>query len=858
MPPLCFACVWMLSCAGRTEDEPGRFYAHYTQLEIEDQPEGLSGPLADVVVNVGTRGQLVFSRETSYRPVWTFGDDGTEAVPHLSGIAGDGPPEGRFDRSNQYTYARVIEQADDEIVVHWRYYPDLADLSPAGVVHEHYIVSRDGTVVRTHREGTSDYEAWVDPLNRTTQTFTLTPRGIEDLQTTPPSRSDPAPPVGGRPLLEAPLPVEPLARWAFDEGRGRTAGPSGTVDRPLWKAGVSGTALGFDGYGSAVRVDAPPAVSDAVTVGAWVAVGARPWNTAPVVDHAAGDRGYALDVDAYGQLTFTVEGVTLTADEPLERHRWAHVAGVSGPEGMGLYVDGAPVATGPAADAPRPPDGPLLIGLNRTPVAATDAVRFDDLDEFHHFSGPVGFEGLIDEVVVFGEALDATDVAAWYATQSAGAQSPDLDPRRLPDLGTDGASFGAVHTRLAYHDLWDRQWRVSDTEDVVVRFDDQPTAFVYWRGTTHGMNAVTEGVWMSDQSVEIIIPDEEEEVVDTVTLSEHMSDKQALRSHVRVIENTAARVVVHWRYGVGDVFGTLIDARGFVDERHTIYPDGIAVRDVFYHVLADEGGMEFYHDFQLLVEPDDDPADFVDLTAVSLADLSGPVADLTWPLAEGRNVETGPERGNIAVLNTRTAWRIFGIAQGGGFYPAGGGGEISPYVDWNGQDFPFAGPWNHWPVAQIPSDGRFATAYDRVAHFAVGSLESFEYGTGSMLVGFTQGDAGSLVDVARSWRNAPAVRRRSGLRDGDYDVDQRAYTFVRTGDEMAFTVDASPESPMVHPCFLIRDWNDDRPAVVRADGSVVDDVRQGVTVDAEGNRMLVLFVEASRQSPTAFTLSVRP
>jgi len=35
-------------------------------------------------------------------------------------------------------------------------------------------------------------------------------------------------------------------------------------------------------------------------------------------------------------------------------------------------------------------------------------------------------------------------------------------------------------------------------------------------------------------------------------------------------------------------------------------------------------------------------------------------------------------------------------------------GNVSP--------FPW---WNHWPVAQIPSDGRYAQAPDRASHFSL-------------------------------------------------------------------------------------------------------------------------------------------
>ncbi len=38
---------------------------------------------------------------------------------------------------------------------------------------------------------------------------------------------------------------------------------------------------------------------------------------------------------------------------------------------------------------------------------------------------------------------------------------------------------------------------------------------------------------------------------------EPMSDKQCRYSHVRVIDSTDARAVVHWRYALADVFYTI-------------------------------------------------------------------------------------------------------------------------------------------------------------------------------------------------------------------------------------------------------------------------------------------------------------
>ncbi|MEO0601410.1 MAG: hypothetical protein AAF211_08245, partial [Myxococcota bacterium] len=293
------------ACAAGAEDDPGRFYAHYTQLEVEDVPDEISGPYADVVVNVGATGQLVFSRQTSYRPVWNYGGEQSEAVPHLSAVAGDGPEAGRFDPSNQYAHVRILSQDDDEVFVHWRYFPDLADLAPTGVVHETYTIAQDGSVVRTHREGDVDFETWSDPQYGTTQTFRLTAQGIEDLETTEPVQRDPAPALVGAPVIDSALPFEPTARWRFDEGRGESVagqdGHDGVVAEPIWKSGVSGTALAFDGYGSVVTVERPPPISDAVSVSAWIALSAFPWNTAPIVHHSEGfgTSGYYLGVGPY-------------------------------------------------------------------------------------------------------------------------------------------------------------------------------------------------------------------------------------------------------------------------------------------------------------------------------------------------------------------------------------------------------------------------------------------------------------------------------------------------------------------------------------------------------------------------------
>ena len=131
------------------------------------------------------------------------------------------------------------------------------------------------------------------------------------------------------------------------------------------------------------------------------------------------------------------------------------------------------------------------------------------------------------------------------------------------------------------YETWDNIWRVSNHPDILVGFDELPCRVVFWRGTSYGPILVTEnGKWVGDQSSENYRM--VEDAGEAEGCCEHMSDKQCRHSHVRLVENTDARVVVHWRYGLVDSRYYFVKADNgwgdWADEYWTIYPDGVAVR----------------------------------------------------------------------------------------------------------------------------------------------------------------------------------------------------------------------------------------------------------------------------------------
>jgi len=613
-----------VECYGASEKSAAKtstddFYAYYTRLdydipvdaalgnipraEEEDEEDEdwaswdrwdsggpITGKYADIVINIGKGRQFVFGRESSYLPYWKT-EKGKWFVDELVNR--------QKDVACLYSYARIIESTPDKILIHWRYMPDLAKLKPADVVHESFAISPDGSVSRQARQATG----WVDEWTVTGQRLALEAGGIREVVLEPAHlvKASVTPIQGAR--LRDVAAGEPAVWLRFDEGltgdsyhtKDAVTGKSCVIqgNKRLWKRGVSGSALAFDGYQSKVTLaspESPDYLREQLSLEAWVALGAYPWNETAIVHQTnpAGTRpkGYLLGIDDIGRpvMRVCVEGKwqRLVASKALDLYRWTHIAGTfDGDEGrMVIYVDGNECGSlndinGGISASPLD----IIVGLNNVPAEATHHVT-EKIERSIEGSQPwlFGIEGLIDEVRVYNRTLSARDVSKSYDSLKPGAKlrdNPDLEKRILPGEVGLAPSFGARYKTLKYHELWDNLWRTSDYADIVVKFDEMPVSVVYWRGPNYGPGWVTEkNLWMSDQSVE---------VGTWCGCSEHMSDKECRFAHVRLIENTNARVVVHWRYASVGIMYNFPNNHAWTDEYHTIYPDGVAIRKVHYH-----------------------------------------------------------------------------------------------------------------------------------------------------------------------------------------------------------------------------------------------------------------------------------
>jgi len=836
----------------------GTFGAFYTKIESGEGFEQYSrtGEYADIVVDLGTgSSKLVFWRGSSYLPYlessqgkW-FVD---EVIPRKGNGVGIMP-----DRINAYSHVKIIESTADRVVIQWRYLPEFSGLNPnIGVdsrkfVDEYFCITPDGLVDRSIRQGTEKFDDWRDPKNRIKQTFTLKSSGIKNVSTAEPGKSEAAAPVQGSLIIDETLQT-PVAWWKFDEAQGdltreSISGQESEIygHKSLWKKGVSGTALLFDGYNSFLTLpkNQGPKISTGITLEAWIAIGAYPWNWTPIVQQGD-DEGFFLGVDAHGHPGLSVmvgeNWEELVSKAFLERNTWYHLMGTYDSESgnMRIYVDGKEAGTRKVAKLlinQSDDEIKIGVGMDRRP---TDPVRANT------FVDSYGFDGMIDEVKIYNKGLTTKEVEQAYSLFELSASkkaNPDMEVRSLPVFDQKNA-FTATYTRLKFYETWDILWRFSEHPDVVVTFDQSPTQFVFWRGAGYIPMMVNEkGQWYSNEF------NETWGTSGGQGCQEPMSDKEGYTNFARIIENTDARKVIHWRYPLLDVlhvFANVDESTGWGDWSdwyYYIYPDGVAVKKM--HLWTHGERNHEWQESMGIFGPNQHPEQIVETeVALSMVALDGQQVDYSWISGPPENVNQ-PERKVIQHINYKAEYDpvTIGLFTGSDVY----GGEETPY-----SVFP---SWNHWPVAQMPSDGRYASFPDRTAHSSLTHVVTPTYKEDHgekpfqqklLMEGMLNEDPADLIPLAASWLNPPNLVALQGCEAEGYDRSQRAFVLSAQDGEIAVRVNATEENPIVNPCFVIKNWNQNSKAILIINSEAVPsetDARQGSIRDTDGSWTLLVW-----------------
>ncbi|MCP4452135.1 MAG: LamG domain-containing protein [Planctomycetes bacterium] len=676
--------------------------------------------------------------------------------------------------------------------------------------------------------------------------------------------------------------TEPIYWWSFDQD-----GEKSVLDQIQKKKdpvygnhayvpGVQGKAIKLDGFRTYIRRDRdgsePPA--GAFTVESWIALASYPWSWSPVVDCSTPKiKGFFLGVDPTGHVGFKMaagsawyEAIT---EETLSLRTWTHVAAVFEPnQEITVFINGKEAAVanvkGHYVPARR---GSLTLGrTNRTQTWREFQLTTEDM---HFF-----LDGLLDEVKIFNYAKTPGQISREYAGIKD-LSAPALSRRdRLPTGPVGSGSFGAFYTRLNYYKEWDDLWRVSDVPDVFVRFDESPVQLVFWRGASFVPCWVTEnGIWYLNEWLETWGSD-------VISCAEPIMDRDCRYSHVRLIENTEARCVIHWRYALSDAEYTVAavadDGRGeWCDEFHIIYPDQVGVRKMALHYSRPERKHDWVEQIVVL-PPGKYPDDVMERDGVSLVNMAGDVHAYSWHDDDLKIEMPEPKGANMSYVHLKSKYRPFFIVSPDPVKTVEGTWD-SPFfrtyaskmaTGYRQDPVPSVyGWWNHWPVAQVPGDGRWVSTPDRPSHFNLTTFVQWndhEYTektrTRIMLQGMTDKTPETLVPLARSWLQAPVMRITSkAYRAGGYDQSERAYLVERRDardvDPCTFVWDASRDSPLLNPAIIVKNWGS-QLSTLSMNGKKIKpgkDFRQGIRKGPLGDD-LILWIRLDAQKFVTVTL----
>jgi len=626
--------------------------------------------------------------------------------------------------------------------------------------------------------------------------------------------------------------------------------------------GVAGGGLTLDGFTACLRATGTrqPSGLKELTVESWIALGEYPWNWCPLLTTESDEvKGYRLMVGPLGQASFECaigeQWISCTSGrDALPLRQWMHVVGVYRANAeMLLYINGEQVANIKINGAFTPTQSNMICGMVAQPGKPSDIHR-----TWGTIAQYFGLDGILDEVKIFDVALSAGQVKDHFVSVKPG--NPGIPERKLPKVADAPRRFGAYYTKLAYYPGWDNLWPVDQDPDIVVCFEQSPIKLIFWRGIRYGASWVSENEnWMSDQSVEAW----DDTGNDREGCFEHMQDRHCRFSHVRIIENNEARVVVHWRYAPVSAYNNTwrIDPKTgwecWIDEYYFVYPDGTAIRKVSWK----EGTLGFPRQFQetlALLHPGQKTSDLLEVDFAKIADYEGKTTKLSF--VENPSVPPyGPFDWSqkypwtIQQYQFKSAHKPFIC-----FEP---GNEM--YLRYESlKKYNEAAGCNHFPVGQARCDGRTTLTSDKPSHCSsfpisdpvIHTAGGREWWNG--LYGMNTMKLEDLVNFGRSWAFAPElVMESKGFKTGGYDKSERCYQLVNpTGESgsAVFSLKGSADSPIVNPAFVIRNWGAES-ATVTVNGKPVKGTRVGINHELGGND-LVIFLPIQTTTPVTIKI----
>ena len=316
-----------------------------------------------------------------------------------------------------------------------------------------------------------------------------------------------------------------------------------------------------------------------------------------------------------------------------------------------------------------------------------------------------------------------------------------------------------------------------------------------------------------------------------------MSDMLCRFSNVRIIHNSEARVLVHWRNSSAsiDYKWPALDQGGrgiWTDEYWTIYPDGTSVRHQMVHNNTGKSITGELNQNEILHQPGQTTDDILNDDAVIIVNTDGEKETRSRSVPVQKKLSGN---WNLQFLNLNSETKQFQI------------GEVGSWIQTFLQSDTYWHGWNHYPVQLIPSDGTRVYGYDRPASTCPSTFYELQHKNGEnieamVMYGLTKSKPEELTPLNRSWNFAAQIRVKSGCKALNYDKAEKAYYLIQEARIMKFQIPASKESPIVNPAFVIKNFEGTIDDIVAEINNSITECKKGVELDSEGKKNLVIWI----------------
>jgi hypothetical protein len=172
------------------------------------------------------------------------------------------------------------------------------------------------------------------------------------------------------------------------------------------------------------------------------------------------------------------------------------------------------------------------------------------------------------------------------------------------------------------------------------------------------------------------------------------------------------------------------------------------------------------------------------------------------------------------------------------------------------------GGYNHFPVNQARSDGRWAKTTDRPTHFMSSPCsDPVIHEDGNRLYwiglyGMNGMNMPDLISFGRSWAYAPELSVIGiGYVSKGYDKAQRCYHLESSNSKsrtVEFTLKGSKDSPVINPAIVVKNWNSNG-AKILVNGKENRNCKVGINHQLDGDE-LVVYISLNEEVPVKITM----